>query len=125
SMQRQIFGTNILAVPKIACINCHPAKLPKYRGFWPILLAMINGDEPIGVTVHTMTKKSTWAPNLPGEHSAVGAGPMSSMNSSSLAWPTKFGSFFSVSQGHGNMAKAGHSSRPDGMSMKSAQRGMA
>ncbi len=57
SMQRQIFGTNILAVPKIACINCHPSKLPKYREFWLILLAMINGDEPIGVTVYTMTKK--------------------------------------------------------------------
>ncbi|MBW2631551.1 MAG: hypothetical protein JRC90_07290 [Deltaproteobacteria bacterium] len=57
SMQRQIFGTNILAVSKIACINCHPSKLPKYRGFWPILLAMINGDETIGVTVHMMTRK--------------------------------------------------------------------
>ena len=57
SMQRQILGADILAVPKIACINCHPSKLPKYRGFWPILLAMINGDETIGITAHIMTKK--------------------------------------------------------------------
>lgn len=57
SIQRQILGADILAVPKISCINCHPSKLPKYRGFWPILLAMINGDETIGVTVHIMTKK--------------------------------------------------------------------
>jgi len=62
SIQRQILDADILAVPTIACVNCHPSKLPKYRGFWPILLAMINGDETIGVTVHTMTKKIDMGP---------------------------------------------------------------
>ena len=57
SIQRQIFGEELLKLPTIACINCHPASLPKYRGFWPVFMAMLNGDESIGVTVHTMTQK--------------------------------------------------------------------
>lgn len=54
SFQHQIFRQEILNVPKIACINCHPAKLPKYRGVKPIFWAMLEGDKEIGVTVHTM-----------------------------------------------------------------------
>ena len=57
SCQSQIFSEELLNVAKIACINCHPSKLPKYRGLSPILAAMINGEETIGVTVHTMTKQ--------------------------------------------------------------------
>jgi len=62
SIQRQILDTDILAVPTIACVNFHPSKLPEYRGFWPILLAMINGDRTIGVTAHIMTDKIDMGP---------------------------------------------------------------
>ena len=55
SCQGQIFLPKLLSVARIACINCHPAKLPKYRGRWPIFAAMLNGDATIGVTAHTMT----------------------------------------------------------------------
>jgi len=64
SIQRQILGAGMLAVPKIACINCHPSSLPKYRGFWPVLLAMINGDKTIGVTAHIMTDRIDMGPIL-------------------------------------------------------------
>ena len=57
SFQHQIFGEKLLSLPNIACINCHPAKLPEYRGVKPIFWAMLNGDEEIGVTVHTMEPK--------------------------------------------------------------------
>ena len=57
SIQHQIFGQELLSLPNIACINCHPAKLPKYRGVKPIFWAMLKGDEEIGVTVHTMEPK--------------------------------------------------------------------
>ena len=56
SCQGQIFSEELLQVPRIACVNCHPAKLPKYRGMWPIVAAMCNGDDTIGVTAHTMIK---------------------------------------------------------------------
>jgi len=57
SCQVQILSEELLNVARIACINCHPAKLPKYRGLSPIFTAMINGDDTIGVTAHTMTKE--------------------------------------------------------------------
>ncbi|MHA2181823.1 MAG: formyltransferase family protein [Promethearchaeota archaeon] len=57
SFQRQIFSENLLGVAKIACLNCHPAELPNYRGFRPIFSAMLNGEKSIGITVHTMTKE--------------------------------------------------------------------
>jgi len=57
SCQGQIFSEELLKVAKIACINCHPSKLPKYRGAWPIFWAMIYRDDTIGVTVHTLTKQ--------------------------------------------------------------------
>lgn len=57
SCQGQIFSEELLNVPKIACINCHPAKLPKYRGGSPVFTAMLHGEDSIGVTVHTMTKR--------------------------------------------------------------------
>lgn len=57
SCQDQIFYEELLSVPKIACINCHPGKLPNYRGGSPIFWAMIHDENTIGVTAHTMTKK--------------------------------------------------------------------
>lgn len=57
SFQHQIFKDNILELPNIACINCHPAKLPKYRGVKPIFWSMLNNDKDIGISVHTMSKK--------------------------------------------------------------------
>ena len=57
SFQHQIFKNEILKVPKITCINCHPSKLPKYRGIKPIFWAMLNNDDHFGITVHSMEKK--------------------------------------------------------------------
>lgn len=56
ALQRQIFSQKLLGVAKIACLNCHPAELPKYRGLRPIFAAMMNDEKTIGITVHTMTK---------------------------------------------------------------------
>ena len=56
SFQHQIFRDELLALPNICCINCHPSKLPKYRGVKPIFWAMKNNEKEIGVTVHVMSK---------------------------------------------------------------------
>ncbi|MFC2169815.1 hypothetical protein ACFLRM_04540 [Acidobacteriota bacterium] len=45
SMQRQIFSEKLLGVAKIACLNCHPSELPKYRGLRPIFIAMMNEEK--------------------------------------------------------------------------------
>lgn len=57
SAQGQIFKKELLSLPAIACINRHSAMLPRYGGLWPVFWAMLNGEENIGVTVHTMTEK--------------------------------------------------------------------
>lgn len=55
SFQHQILKPAVLTLPSIACVNCHPAKLPLYRGVKPVFWAMLAGDREIGVTVHSMT----------------------------------------------------------------------
>lgn len=57
SAQGQIFKEELLALPKLACLNRHSALLPKYAGFLPIFWAMLAEEEEVGVTVHKMTKK--------------------------------------------------------------------
>lgn len=39
-------------LPKLACINCHPSLLPKYRGPNPYAQVIINGETKTGVTFH-------------------------------------------------------------------------
>jgi methionyl-tRNA formyltransferase len=57
SFQHQIFKRDLLAIPRLACINCHPGALPKYRGVMPLFWAMLADEECFGVTVHTMTER--------------------------------------------------------------------
>lgn len=53
----QIFKKDILAIPKISCINRHSAFLPSYGGLFPVFYAMINNEKYIGVTVHRMVQQ--------------------------------------------------------------------
>ena len=50
----QIFQKPLLELPRLACLNLHTAKLPKYRGLMPLFWAMLNGEQEIGVTVFEM-----------------------------------------------------------------------
>ena len=46
----RILPDEILAVPKLGCINVHGSLLPKYRGSAPIQWAVLNGDRVTGVS---------------------------------------------------------------------------
>lgn len=46
----RILPDDILALPRLGCINIHGSVLPKYRGSAPIQWSVINGDETAGVT---------------------------------------------------------------------------
>lgn len=48
----QIFGPEILKLPRLGAINCHAGALPRYRGRNVLNWAIINGEDRIGVTVH-------------------------------------------------------------------------
>lgn len=47
----KLIPPEILALPKIFCVNVHGSLLPKYRGAAPINWAILNGDKKTGVTV--------------------------------------------------------------------------
>jgi methionyl-tRNA formyltransferase len=47
----------LIALPKLGCINIHPALLPRNRGLFPYFWVLANGDEETGVTVHRVDEK--------------------------------------------------------------------
>jgi methionyl-tRNA formyltransferase len=51
----QIFGKELLELPRRGCINVHSALLPRYRGVMPTFWVLANGEHTTGVTVHRMT----------------------------------------------------------------------
>jgi methionyl-tRNA formyltransferase len=65
-----VFGFNwhlprdVLELPRLGVLNVHPSALPKYRGPSPILWAIRNGDQFMGITVHRMTGRIDAGPIL-------------------------------------------------------------
>ncbi len=53
----QILNRDILAIPKILCLNLHASLLPKYRGAAPIRWAIIKGETRTGLTVIKMAQE--------------------------------------------------------------------
>lgn len=52
----QIFKQNLIDLPKYGCINIHTAKLPKYRGLYPVYWAMACGEKTVGISIHYIEK---------------------------------------------------------------------
>jgi methionyl-tRNA formyltransferase len=50
----EILSHEILAMPRLGCINLHFSLLPRWRGAAPVQRAMLAGDEVTGVTVMRM-----------------------------------------------------------------------
>jgi len=50
----QILPRDVLAIPKIACLNLHASLLPRWRGAAPIQAAVAAGDQETGITVMYM-----------------------------------------------------------------------
>lgn len=50
----QILSPEILAMPRLGCINVHASLLPKYRGAAPIQWSIRNGETETGVTTMLM-----------------------------------------------------------------------
>ena len=47
----------ILATPRLACVNQHCGDLRRYRGLDPVVRALLNGDREITLSLHTMTEE--------------------------------------------------------------------
>lgn len=44
----------LLALPRLGCVNTHPALLPRYRGPNPLFWHFMNGETQGGLTIHRM-----------------------------------------------------------------------
>lgn len=51
-----IFSEELLAIPRLGCINIHASLLPSWRGASPIQATIMNGDKETGITLMKMTK---------------------------------------------------------------------
>ncbi len=51
----QVFGSELLAVPRLGCLNVHSSLLPRYRGMLPTFWVLAKGESGTGVTVHYMS----------------------------------------------------------------------
>ncbi len=52
----KILPVDILALPRLGCVNVHSSLLPKYRGAAPINWAILNGEDETGVTIMYMAE---------------------------------------------------------------------
>ena len=53
----EIFKAELLAVPRLGCINVHCGRLPAYRGMMPTFWQMLRGEPAATITVHAMVGK--------------------------------------------------------------------
>ncbi len=53
----QLFGKELLSLPKKACLNAHGTLLPRHRGVFGSWWMLFEGDKEIGTTIHTMEEK--------------------------------------------------------------------
>lgn len=58
------FKKQIIELPKIGTINCHPSLLPKYRGPNPYIRVIMNGEKETGITFHLMDENLDTGPIL-------------------------------------------------------------
>jgi methionyl-tRNA formyltransferase len=52
----QILPRDVLAIPRLACLNLHASLLPRWRGAAPIQAAIAAGDHETGITVMYMAE---------------------------------------------------------------------
>ncbi len=53
----QLIKRDLIRLPRLGCLNIHPALLPRNRGLFPYFWAMANGDAQSGVTLHWVDEK--------------------------------------------------------------------
>lgn len=53
----QLIKSELICLPRLGCLNIHPALLPHNRGLFPYFWAIANGDEETGVTLHWVDEK--------------------------------------------------------------------
>jgi methionyl-tRNA formyltransferase len=68
-----ILPPEVLAIPRLGCINIHGSILPRWRGAAPIQRALLAGDEETGVTIMMMDEGLDTGPVLLERRGAISA----------------------------------------------------
>ena len=68
-----ILPANVLAVPRLGCLNIHGSLLPRWRGAAPIHRALLAGDARTGVTIMQMDAGLDTGPMLIERETPIGA----------------------------------------------------
>jgi len=58
----QRFGSDLLSIPRIGCINVHFGQLPEYRGLHTSFWSLYNGERESGVSIHFMNSRLDGGP---------------------------------------------------------------
>lgn len=58
------FPPEVLALPRLGCVNAHPSLLPKYRGPRPVFWQLMHGEMQTGLTFHRMVSDAYSGPIL-------------------------------------------------------------
>ncbi|MEZ5314364.1 MAG: methionyl-tRNA formyltransferase [Thermoanaerobaculia bacterium] len=69
----QIFPAELLAIPRLGCLNVHASLLPRWRGAAPIQAAIRAGDSETGVTTMVMEAGLDSGPVLLERATTIGA----------------------------------------------------
>ena len=64
--------SDVLAAPRLGCLNIHPSLLPLYRGPSPVASAILNGDGVTGVTVMVVTERMDAGPIVAQKETPIG-----------------------------------------------------
>ncbi|MEK9628125.1 MAG: formyltransferase family protein, partial [Nitrospinota bacterium] len=67
----RLIPKEILEIPRLGCVNIHPALLPKYRGRYSTAHAIFNGETETGVTIHWMDEGIDSGPIISQETIAI------------------------------------------------------
>ena len=52
-----LFKKELMALPRLGCINIHSGMLPKYRGMLPNFWQMYHNERQVGITIHEINEK--------------------------------------------------------------------
>ena len=58
----QLLSAEVLAIPRLDCVNAHVSLLPRHRGASPVQNALLAGDETAGISVMKMTEAMDTGP---------------------------------------------------------------
>ena len=64
--------SDVLALPRLGCLNLHPSLLPRHRGPSPVASAILEGDETTGVSIILLDDGVDTGPILARESVPIG-----------------------------------------------------